>query len=865
MKKNLLALAVAALTVASASAVPAKRLVQTLTQPDGTTITVTQMGDERYHTFVTSDGLSVDITPEGHAVYVTTDGVSDVYAHELAERTAAEKSFIAAKSTKMTFQANRAASPRYQAMKNHNTAKAVEPKRVQGKINIEHQDSQVPHKGTAKVPIILVQYKDIKFKDSDPKSTFENFFMEGDVSAHQYFTDMSQGQYDPQFEVYGPYTLSNNRSYYGGNDSWGNDKYVGTMVKEAVNLANADVDYSEFDNDNDGNCDVMIVLYAGVGEASSGVKNSVWPCQWDLASSDAGANLTLDGVTISDFAVFNELNGTSTSKIDGIGTFCHEFSHCLGLPDFYETTYSYGYYGMNEWSLMDFGSYNNDGYTPVGYSAYEKAFMGWITLTEGQANTKYELPVLNKVDDPQSLAVVLVNSADNNEYFIFENRDQQGWDKYMSDKGMMINHVTYSASAWNNNTVNNTSTQRMTIVPADNKLTESTNSADLWPKSYATEFTNTSTPSNKTNKGSYLNRDVTEITRNSSTGVVSFWVDKAALPTLSAPNVEEPVVEERGSFTASWAPVTADDVDVTYTLQVWPKTTNVSSAELWTNFQKNKLGNTGWTTANQANIFNTYAMLGSATQSGSITSEEKMEPSDGTITIAANVKRYGSDTEGIIELSAIDGNGNVAATATCDASFKDATFVSAALTGLDDSKTYSIRLANNAGKKRVMIYSVMGFAGSFADADADVYAAALADAEAGASSAPAREPSITTSGERITISGITDTSYTVTDLTGDVYRFRVKAVPADANTAYESEWSVTQQVEFSTSGIAEAITEQAQASWLVVNGQLVATPGARLFSVSGAEVKALSAGRFAPAPGAYILVTPGCRPAKIVL
>jgi immune inhibitor A len=240
MKRKLLAMAVAALTVASASAVPAKRLVKTVTQPDGTNLTVTQMGDERFHAFVTSDGLTVDFTPEGYAVYRATDGATAVYAHELSQRTADEKSFIAAKSTSLTFQANRAASPRYQAMLNNNTGANVKMVNNQGRISIEHQDSQVPHSGVAKIPILLVEYTDIKFKDSDPKSTFEQFFAgtEG-VSAHQYFYEMSQGQYDPQFDVYGPYTLSKNRKYYGGSDYYGNDEKPGQMVKEAVQLANS--------------------------------------------------------------------------------------------------------------------------------------------------------------------------------------------------------------------------------------------------------------------------------------------------------------------------------------------------------------------------------------------------------------------------------------------------------------------------------------------------------------------------------------------------------------------------------------------------------------------------------------------------
>ncbi len=859
MKRKLLTLAVAALAVASAYAVPARRLTRTVTQPDGSVVTVTLTGDEWFHTYVTSDGLAVDFTPEGHVVYRPADGISQVYAHEVSERSAAEQSFIADRAATLEYAAQRASSPKVQARQAMRAAVKAPMRSAQGRVSIEQQESQVPHKGVAHVPILLVQYKDVKFKDGDgANAVFKEFFTGEEKSAKKYFTDASMGKYDPQFHVYGPYTVSQNRVYYGGTDYWGNDERPGHMVKEAIQLADPEVDFSIFDNDGDGVCDVVIVLYAGVGQASSGVAQAVWPCQWDLASSGAGS-VTCDGVRMTKFAVFNELNGSYQTEIDGVGTFCHEFSHCLGLPDFYETTYGDGYFGMGDWSLMDHGCYNNDGYTPIGYSAYEKAYMGWIDIVEGEKNTHYDLPVLNNNDTPESFALLLANDKDPNEYFIFENRARQGWDEFLLDEGMLITHVTYSASAWSGNTVNNYSLQRMTVVPADNRLTSSTQNADLWPKSYATEFTNTSTPAARTNTGTYLSKPVTEITRDPQTGAISFWVDRQPIPDTPAPVPAEPAVEEAGSFTASWAPVNVEGTEVSYTLQVWPATDGLPMPAVWTDFAK---ALDGWTLEGEYKLLSSSMYLGTAMSDGSMTSSTRVAPENGVATVVVNAKRYGADTDPVIILSLLDEDGVQAAVEVVDAQ-KSATYHSVAFSGLDDSKTYAVKVANRGKSKRVTLYSAMAFSGDCADCDDIDYDKAL-EGVLSSSSAPARAEQ-TVSGKRITITGITDTSYKVTGLSNIIYRYRVKAVPADPEKGKESLWSATSEIDLSTSGVTVPVAGEAASAFILVNGEIVATPGARLYSVSGAEVSPSAPGRFAALPGAYILVAPGHRPAKIVL
>lgn len=853
-------------------AVPAKRISRTITQPDGSTVTVTLTGDEWFHSYVTSDGLAVVITPEDHAVYLSADGPTQVYAHEQMERQAAEQQFLATVPGTVSYSALRAASPRMELMKANAEARmrpavaqaSASAQSAPSRVNVGQNTSQVPHIGTAHVPIILVQYTDVKFRDGDnAKQVFEDFFNTGDKSCYKYFQDMSQGQYDPQFHVLGPVTVSNNRKYYGGSDYWGNDERPGAMVKEALQLVNATEDMSIYDNDGDGEADVVVVLYAGVGQASSGVAEAVWPCQWDLTSSRDGS-VVCDGVRFNKFAVFNELNGSYRTQIDGPGTFCHEFSHCLGLPDFYETTYGHGYFGMGDWSLMDHGCYNDDGYTPIGYSAYEKAFMGWIDLTDATRNTHYSLPVLNDPADPQSAAVALVNSSDANECFILESRAKVGWDQYIPAEGMLITHVTYSKTAWDGNSVNNNALQRMTPVPADNVLSSSSLKGDLWPYNNNTEFTNTSTPAAKVNTGGYLSMPVTDIARDSQTGAVSFWVDREPVSPIEQPEPAEPVGGDLpGSFIATWNDVSVEGTGVTYTLQYWPK--DDSELTPFNVMTFSKADNT-WTPEGGYVQFSKYISLGYNGLNGTLSSPTEMMSEDGVLTAVVNAKQYASDTNCPIIISLSDADGQVVGVEEFTAE-KDARYFSVAFAGLDDNKLYSLTIANRGtSQKRILLYHAMVFTGNCAELDDEEYAKAY-NAYLESAAAPSRAPEVSVVGNRTTVTGISETSYTVTGLEPEsTYCYRVKAVPDDPDVAKESFWSPIQTVDLAgLSGVVTIAGDEVATGWRVSNGELLATPGSRLYSVSGVEVQALAPGRFAPAAGAYILVAPGCRPVKIVL
>ncbi|MBO7458818.1 MAG: M6 family metalloprotease domain-containing protein [Paludibacteraceae bacterium] len=334
--------------------------------------------------------------------------------------------------------------------------------------------------------LILVSYKDKAF--STLKDTMENMLngenftrsysyeytyggknysqsVQSSGSARQYFHDQSWGQYNPIFDVVGPYTVSEDLDFYGKNDSQGNDQHVGELISEACKLADADgVDFTLYDNNNDGNVDFVYVIYAGYGEADGGAKNTVWPHNYDMRyyyQYDGLEKCIVDGKTVRNYACSNEIQYYA-DVYAGIGTFCHEFSHVLGLPDLYVTVdMSNPPHTLCDWDILDYGPYNNDGNTPPAYSAYERFYMGWL---KPRVLDKDEAVTLNPLNDSKEALLMCKEDTHNlvgndpnpTEFYILENRKQEGWDKYLPGKGMLITKIKYSYTKWENNTVNNT-------------------------------------------------------------------------------------------------------------------------------------------------------------------------------------------------------------------------------------------------------------------------------------------------------------------------------------------------------------------------------------------------------------------------
>ena len=519
-------------------AVPAKRISITVKQPDGTQLVLTSCGDEYFHCLVTTDGIPV--MRQGEAYYyarIQEDGIvpSELLAHEVAQRTPEEQTFVEELPTTQHERAKRAVAKR--------------------DISSRVEASEVPTRGEVRIPVLLVQYDDVKFSSTNPKDAFENringenYTAEGACgSIREYFIEQSEGLFSPQFDIIGPITLSNEMMYYGGNDNLGSDKRPREMVNEACRKAYNDkiIDFKNYDNNSDGYVDILYIIFAGYAESSHPdmLENCIWPHQWQLETP-----LTLDGVKISCYACNNELDGYAGTNLDGIGTFCHEFSHCLGLPDLYNTSSSgRTTFGMSVWSIMDYGCYNNDGHTPCGYTAYEKDCLGWKELIELNNPTQVTLKPLKDGGE----AYKIVNDANPNEFYVVEYYSKSSWNAYAPTEGMIVTHVDYLRSAWHNNTVNNDPEHpRVTIIPADNKLTTQTLVGDTYPgQSMNTKLTATSTPAAKVYTGEYMNKDITNIV--SEDGVITFNFMQGA---LQAPHLHTPSNIAPTTFTITWDPV----------------------------------------------------------------------------------------------------------------------------------------------------------------------------------------------------------------------------------------------------------------------------------------------------------------------
>lgn len=547
MKMKLIVLFVLVLLAYALHAVPAYRGPVVMQQPDGSRLTVLLYGDEYLSYRTTIDGFLIVEDEKGYMNYASlgTEGIIrslNVRANEIAWRTVAEKNFVKSLQPVLAYisEMNRAVSE-YRGKAALRAAPAIQ--------------KAYPLNGTPRSLVILVNFSDKSFVVANPKVAYSNLLNQenysangGTGSARDYFKDNSTGAFAPQFDVVGPYTLPNTMTYYGGNSSSsGGDANARQMVIDACNLASADgVDFAQYDTDNNGFVDNIFIYYAGYNEAEGGPANSVWPHRWALANTAT----VLDGKIIYDYACTSELRGASGSNMCGIGTFCHEFGHVLGLPDFYATNNA-SHHTLYTWDIMDAGPYNNLGRTPPSYSGYERFFLGWMTPTEIKSGDDLALEPLNTSN---KAFLISLNGNHNlkgknpspTEFFILENRQKTKWDTYLPGHGLLITRVNYSSSTWNANSVNNNSSSMgVDIMEADNVASDDTSAGDTYPG------TSKSTSYNPTSRsGVAYNKTLTNIAE--SNGVITFkfmggvFTPSVVPVALSATNIST------SSFTANW-------------------------------------------------------------------------------------------------------------------------------------------------------------------------------------------------------------------------------------------------------------------------------------------------------------------------
>ena len=360
-----------------------------------------------------------------------------------------------------------------------------------------------------------------------------NYNVSSSGSARQYFYDSSFGQYNPHFTVVGPLTISQNYAYYGSNDRDGNDMYAEDMLVEACRLADEQgVDFTEYDNDGDGDIDFVYVLYAGYQESDGAGDNYIWPHSYSLddyyyASSRSGGRaqsvVRLDGKRLNNYACSGEIQYYSNQH-DGIGTFCHEFGHVLGLMDHYATDYS-THKAMGAWDIMDSGSYNNEGNTPPLYSAYEQFFMGWLTPTVISDTGVYTLSAMENTQAAYLICSggqhnLIGNDPNPTTFYLLENRQKTGWDAHLPGHGLMITKIQYDYTKWAANTVNNTaSAMGVDLIEADGSAPSynESNPDNGWEGKATDLFPAGATSYTKIN--GYPIRDITE-----DAGVITFRI-----------------------------------------------------------------------------------------------------------------------------------------------------------------------------------------------------------------------------------------------------------------------------------------------------------------------------------------------------
>lgn len=514
MKKILLSLSALLLTTAS-FAIPARPGIwRTITLTDGTQVQAQLQGDEHLNYYEDA---------EGNTYTENADGT--FYAFNLNEA----KERVKTRLNKMRA-----------------TAAAKHPHRAIGQYG--------NYTGKKRCLIILAQFTDVKFAAGHDNAYYtrvaneENFTSaEGHRgSVRDYFLAQSNGKFELNFDIAGPYTMPNSASYYGSNTP-SSDAKASEMIATACKMANADgVDFSKYDWEGDGNVDMVFVIYAGYGEATSTKRPDViWPHQYELYYT--GKDLYLNNKYVNVYACSNEIdeiNDTGKPHVQGIGAICHEFSHCLGYPDLYDTG-SAGRFGLGHFDLMCQGSYNGDTFRPAGYSSYEKWMAGWLTPIE-LSNEDKQINDLKAVSD-NGEAYIIYNQRNRNEYYLLENRQHTGWDDALPGTGLQISHVDYDRTSWEYNRVNAEDHQRFTIFHADGLAGANNENNDLYPYKDNNSLTNNSYPAatlyNSNSDGTLMmNRGVTNITQNAD-GTMSFKYEHVS-KTLTPEKTEEVVFKE---------------------------------------------------------------------------------------------------------------------------------------------------------------------------------------------------------------------------------------------------------------------------------------------------------------------------------
>ena len=504
MKRLSIIMMLLAMMTVSMMAIPANRKPVQVTQPDGSRVTIQLHGDEWLHFTTTDDGYSVVKNQQGYYVYAQLDNnrelkATQVVAHDAQERKASEVAFL-------------------QNVKKYQAPKMSERNAQMKQTVLSRQQQTLKSRRASQYDysnfkglIILVQFNDKEFSRSDYKTISndmvnkENYTGYDDLqlpgSVRDYFSDNSDGKFKPQFDVVGPYTV--NYSQYDCNIETGK---CSEILLAALDEADQDINFKDYDGDNNGMVDLVFFILAGNGANYVGNNENLWWPHRSVLYNPNGSNynwqVKKDGVILWDYASATELAGHTNRPesiyLDGIGTICHEFSHVLGLPDFYDADYEENGQSVTPgyWSVMDQGCYADKGYTPVGYSLYERYSVGFTDepAVINQTGSYTLEPLCN------SMTGYRLNTPESKEFFLLENRQKSKfkWDAYLPGNGMLVHRVDFTNEwVWQNNTLNANPAHMYYEVLRAGGVKSSDSASDPFPgTSNVHELTNNSSPAN---------------------------------------------------------------------------------------------------------------------------------------------------------------------------------------------------------------------------------------------------------------------------------------------------------------------------------------------------------------------------------
>lgn len=530
-------------------------------QPDGTIVKIRLHGSEFVKWAESEDGYTLLYDSHGNLVFADIDSNGDLKPTDMLAVNINERN-VNVRMRLQTIDKKLAFSSRQVNMLNQ----AAEARR---RTIASLSDSKKPIVGTRKMLLILVDFQDYKFQKT--KQDFEMLMNQLDYtgdgrygSVRDFYRENSFGKLDLTTDVAGVYHLANVRAYYGGNDDYGSDANPREMALEAVTMADADVNYADYDNDGDGTVDGVHIIYAGPGEEAGGGNDCIWAHSWSISAR-------LDGKRINKYSCSPEIRGSRGSNITHIGVICHELGHVLGCMDFYDTDYNMGgqYQGTGNWDVMGAGSWNGDGACPAHFNPYVKIYdFGWAEAADG--NT----PVAGKLYAKSPDGFMRIDTQTEGEYFLLEYRHKSGFDSCIPGHGLMVYRASENLNRSSSNKINAWHKQQFYPLCANSQFalpesepgtygTLNSPSAPFPGTDRIMELTDFTTPSLLSWDKSSTDKPITEIEENVSEKYVTFNVAGGVNAGAYAFNVSETTTS---SISLSWSMKTDVPVMLVYSM-----------------------------------------------------------------------------------------------------------------------------------------------------------------------------------------------------------------------------------------------------------------------------------------------------------